>query len=368
MERGNMKKRLLPLLTAFVLISGLLMGCTAKPQYKKYRSEFMDTFDTNVIVMAYASSQAEFDALFDIVHDGFVRMHRLFDIYHSYSGINNIKTINDNAGIQPVKVDADIIELIELSKEWNKKTGGVVNIALGSVLSIWHEYRDAGISDPASAQLPPMADLKAASAHTDINKVIVDKAASTVYLADPDMSLDVGAVAKGYATEAVARLLMEKGYSSVLISAGGNIRAIGAPLDGVRKKWGVGIKDPNSPLAGSTDESNLLDVAFVTDMSVVSSGVYERFYTVDGQQYHHLIDPDTLMPSTHYKAVTVITQDSGIADLLSTALFLMPLDKAQPFAESLDGVEALWILPDDTVVTTGRMKSMLRDMGGATAQ
>ena len=148
---------------------------------------------------------------------------------------------------------------------------------------------------------------------------------------------------------------MEKGYGSVLISAGGNIRAIGAPLDGVRKKWGVGIKDPNSPLAGSTDESNLLYVAFVTDMSVVSSGVYERFYTVDGRQYHHLIDPDTLMPSTYYKAVTVVTQDSGIADLLSTALFLMPSSRRQ-FAESLDGVETLWILPDDTVVTTGGMK------------
>ncbi|MGI5918880.1 MAG: FAD:protein FMN transferase [Christensenellales bacterium] len=363
-----MKKRLLPLLMAFVLIMGLLTGCAPKPHHKKYRSEFMDTFDTNVIVMAYTSSQAEFDALFDIIHDEFVRMHRLFDIYHSYSGINNIKTINDNAGIQPVKVDTDIIELIELSKEWHKKTDGVANIALGSVLSIWHEYREAGISDPSSAQLPPMADLKAASAHTDIDKVIVDKAASTVYLADPDMSLDVGAVAKGYATEVVARLLMEKGYGSVLISAGGNIRAIGAPLDGVRKKWGVGIKDPNSPLAGSTDESNLLDVAFVTDMSVVSSGVYERFYTVDGKQYHHLIDPDTLMPSTHYKAITVVTQDSGIADLLSTALFLMPPDMAQEFAESLDGVEALWILTDDAVVTTGGMKAMLRDMGGATAQ
>jgi thiamine biosynthesis lipoprotein len=89
---------------------------------------------------------------------------------------------------------------------------------------------------------------------------------------------------------------------------------------------------------------------------------------VDGKQYHHLIDPDTLMPSTHYKAITVVTQDSGIADLLSTALFLMPPDMAQEFAESLDGVEALWILTDDAVVTTGGMKAMLRDMGGATAQ
>jgi thiamine biosynthesis lipoprotein len=363
-----MKKRLLPMLTVSILLAGMLLGCSQKPQYNKYRSEFMDTFDTDVIVMAYASSQDDFDALFKIVHDEFVRIHRLCDIYHDYDGINNIKTINDNAGIQPVKVDASIIDLIKLSKEWDKKTGGVVNIALGSVLSIWHQYREAGIDDPGSAQLPPMADLEAASMHTNIDDVIIDEAASTVYLADPEMSLDVGAVAKGYATEVVADLLMEKGYSSVLISAGGNVRAIGTPLDGVRKKWGVGIKDPNSPLAGSTDESNLLDVAFVTDMSVVSSGVYERFYTIDGQQYHHLIDPATLMPANYYKAVTVVTQNSGVADLLSTALFLMPTEQAQSFVESLDGVEALWVMPDNTIIETSGMKAMLRDLGGATAQ
>jgi len=356
------------LLAALALIAGMLTGCSQKPQYYKYSSEFMDTFDTDVIVMAYTQSDAQFDDLLGTVHDEFLKMHQLFDIYHDYDGINNIKTINDNAGIRPVKVDSHIIDLIKLSKEWYKKAGGAVNIAMGAVLSIWHDYREAGIADPASAKLPPMADLKSASAHTDIDNVIIDEAASTVYLADKDMSLDVGAVAKGYTTEVTADMLTAKGFGSVLISAGGNIRAIGAPLDGTRNKWGVGIKDPDSPLSGSTEESNLLDVAFVTNMSVVSSGVYERFYTVNGKQYNHLIDPSTLMPGNYYKAVTVVTEDSGMADLLSTALFLMPPDKARSFAESLDGVEALWVMPDDSLSETSGMKSILRDLGGATAQ
>jgi len=128
----------------------------------------------------------------------------------------------------------------------------------------------------------------------------------------------------------------------------------------------VGIKDPDSPLAGSTDESNLLDVAFVTNLSVVSSGVYERFYTVDGIAYHHLIDPETLIPADYYKAVTVVLEDSAQADLLSTVLFLMPPDESLNFAENLDGVEALWVMPDNEVVLTSGMKQMLRDMGGAT--
>ncbi len=356
------KRLLMTLLALTVLATG--SGCAVEPTYSRYRSDFMDTFDTVVTVMAYAQSDAQFDEILAIAHDEFLKMHKLFDIYHNYDGINNIKTINDNAGIKPVMVDPHIIEMIKLSKEWYRKTGGAVNIAMGSVLSIWHNYREAGIDDPGHAQLPPMSGLKAADAHTDIDRVIVDEKSSTVYLENKEMSLDVGAVAKGYATEVVADLLTDKGFDSVLISAGGNVRAIGMPKDGVRSKWSVGIKDPDSPLQGSTDEENLLDVAYVTNISVVSSGSYERFYVVDGKAWHHLIDPSTLMPADYYKAVTVVTEDSAEADILSTALFLMPPDESLAFAQDM-GVEALWVMPDNELVYTPGMKVLLRDLGGA---
>jgi thiamine biosynthesis lipoprotein len=354
-------------LIVFCLVLALSQsGCETKPQYEKYSNEFLDTFDTAVIVMAYAQSDDEFDDIFGTVYDTFTELNELFDIYHDYEGINNIKTINDNAGVKPVEVDKQIIELLKLSKDWYTKTDGIVNVAMGSVLRIWHDYREAGEFDPSVAELPPIEKLKDASLHTDINQVIIDEQASTVYLSDSRMRLDVGAVAKGFATEIAADKLIDKGYESVLISAGGNVRAIGTPKDGVRSKWGVGIKDPDSPLAGSTDESNLLDVAFVTNLSVVSSGVYERFYTVDGIAYHHLIDPETLMPADYYKAVTVVLEDSAQADLLSTVLFLLSPDESLKFAENLDGVEALWVMPDNEIVLTSGMKQMLRDMGGAT--
>lgn len=350
-------------LLAGLILAASLTGCGgagSKNGYAKYRGDFYDTFDTVVTVMAYARSEKDFNGMLDMAHENFIKLHKLFDIYHNYEGINNIKTVNDNAGIAPVKVDPQIISLIKLSKEWYEKTDGIVNIAFGPVLKIWHDYREAGMDDPENAELPPMEDLEAASQYTDINKVIVDEAASTVYLEDKHMSLDLGAVAKGFTTEYVEKLLEEAGYDSVLISAGGNIRAIGYPLDGVRDKWNVGIKNPDSPLEGSTDESNLLDVANVADTSVVSSGVYERFYTVDGKQYHHLIDPGTLMPADYYKAVTVIVKDSGVADLLSTALFLMPPEKSLEYAKNI-GVEALWVMPDNSLVFTPGIKDMLRD-------
>lgn len=359
-----MKRTVLLITCVLVLLS--LFGCAPSQKYQKFSGEFLDTFDTSVIVMAYASSQEEFDDILKTVYDTFANLHKQFDIYHDYDGINNVKTINDNAGAAPVKVDSAVIDMLEMSKEWYDKTNSIVNVAMGSVLRIWHDYREAGEYDPSVAEVPPIDQLRDASMHTAIDDMIIDEQASTVYLTDSRMSLDVGAVAKGYATEVAANRLIEKGYDSVLISAGGNVRAVGAPKDGVRNNWSVGIKDPDSPLAGSTDESNLLDVAFVKNLSVVSSGVYERFYTVNGVNYHHLIDPETLMPADYYKAVTVVLEDSGQADLLSTALFLMPPDESLKFAESLDGVEALWVMPDNEIITTSGMKDMLRDLGGAT--
>ena len=230
-----MKKIIFPLL-GLAMISALFAGCGGSKS-AKYRSDFLDTFDTVVTVMAYADSDTEFDALLETVHDSFLEMHRLFDIYNTYGGINNIKTINDNAGQKPVKVDARIIDLLTQAKTWYKKTDGKVNVAMGSVLGIWHDYREAGLADPENAALPPMDDLQTAAQHTDIRDVVIDEAASTVYLTDKAMRLDVGAVAKGYAAEAVAGLLIEQGYDSVLISAGGNVRAIGHPEDGLRSKW-----------------------------------------------------------------------------------------------------------------------------------
>ena len=360
-----MKKLTIYILLACLLLS-LISGCAPEETgYQKYQYEFYDTFDTVVIVLAFARSQEEFDTLTDIVHSRMLTLHQLFDIYHDYEGINNLKTINANAGIQPVKVDAAVIDLLTQAKQWDEKTGGIVNVAMGAVLSIWHDFREAGMLDEATAKLPPQEALEEAAQHTDINQIVIDEAASTVYLSDKGMRLDVGAMAKGYAVEVVADELIAQGYDSVLISGGGNVRAIGAPRDGERDKWSVGIIDPEVSTDLIVQQQKLLDVAYVTDMSVVSSGGYERFYRVDGAAYHHLIDPKTLYPANYYQAVSVLTEDSTQADALSTALFLMPPEEALAFAESMEGVEALWVMPDDTLMYTDGVKPMLRDLGGA---
>lgn len=358
-----MKKVCIPLLAIVMMLSACTIGHQSLSGYTKYTYEFLGTFDTVVQFMGYAKGEDDFETMAKLGESRFLELHKLFDIYNDYEGINNIKTINDNAGIKPVEVKQEIIDLILFSKEWYDKTGGIANIALGPVLRIWHDYREAGIADPAHAEVPPMAALKEANQFTDIHQVIVDTERKTVYLSDPHMLLDVGSVAKGYATEIVCDELVQKGYTSFIISSGGNVKVIGKPLDGTRSKWGIGIQNPDGDPLNPDDTP--LDTVFLNVGSVVTSGDYQRFYTVNGQIYHHLIDPKTLMPGTHYRSVSVMAEDSGLCDFMSSTLFLLPLKEAKALAERL-GVEAFWILQDGSYEATEAMKASMKKLGGAT--
>jgi thiamine biosynthesis lipoprotein len=198
--------------------------------------------------------------------------------------------------------------------------------------------------------------LKEKAQHTDINKMIINEKDSTVYLEDPEMSLDVGAVAKGYATEKVAEIAQQNGFTSGSISVGGNVRTLGAKAD-TKEAWNIGIQNPDL----DSPDTNLY-ILELKDMSLVTSGVYERYYTVDGKQYHHIIDPKTLMPATYFVSVSIVTKDSGLADALSTSVFNMPYEQGLKLIESLPDTEALWVFPNgDMKYSSGFAKYIHED-------
>ena len=319
---------------ALVLVLLLLTGCaSAAPEAatkEQYTATFLTLFDTVTTIIGRADSEEAFKETSQTIHDDLLRYHELFDIYNDYDGINNIKTINDNAGIAPVKVDRAIIDLLLDCKEYYDLTGGKVNAALGSVLRLWHDARNDGINDPQNASLPNMEALQEASRHTGFENVIIDEAASTVYLSDPEVSLDVGAIAKGWATQRAA----ENAPAGMLISVGGNVCATGPKLsDGT--PWVIGIQEPDQ-----ADKNQ--HTVFITKNSVVTSGDYQRTFWVDGKAYHHIIDPETLMPATYWRSVSIICPDSGLADALSTALFLMGREEGEALAKEC-GAEVLWV-------------------------
>ena len=319
--------------------SATLVSC-GKAKQNRYEAEFLTLFDTMTKIVAYMDDKKQFTAYANEIHDELETYHQLYDIYHDYKGINNIKTINDHAGKEPVKVDKKILDLLEFAKKSYILTKGETNVAMGSVLKIWHQYREEGVSDPDRAQLPPDRDLREAAKHMNIDDVIIDEKASTVFLKDPAMSLDVGAVAKGYAVEQGSRTVKADGLDSGLISVGGNVTAIGAK-DRQGDPWNVAIENPDK----QSDQDHL-KIVLLTDASLVASGNYERYYEVNGKRYHHLIDKDTLYPSEYFASVSILCGDSGMADLLSTAVYNMPFEEGAELIESLPGTEAMWVYSD----------------------
>lgn len=358
---------------------------TAKDGAKWYKGKasFYGTFDTIITVITYTEEEKQFDEYVGMIREEYQRLHRLYDNYNKYDGVNNVMTLNEEAAKGPVKVDKDLLDIVVFSQKHFQEALGKTNIGMGSVLRLWHDARDAageymsGLpngesewTDPDSnvtftAKLPEMAALQEANKYTNVFDIVADENNSTIFYKNDKVKMDVGAVAKGYATEVVAQKLEKAGLKSALISAGGNVRSIGIPQDG-RDAWGVGVQNPrrdtNDPNSSITSE-----VLYIgADTSVVTSGDYQRFYTVDGKKYHHLIDPVTLMPGTMHSSVTVVVKDSGMADYLSTAFFLANAEETKQLLDNFKALDVgvIWIDDAGNVTSTDNMKPLqgsLRD-------
>ncbi|WNF36703.1 FAD:protein FMN transferase [Bacillaceae bacterium IKA-2] len=352
-----MKKMVVTFISILLLLLTACSSQTEEQEYHKYSTNFLDTFDTVVQVIGYTSSEEEFLEYVSEIQKRFQRFHKLFDKYQEYEGVNNIKTINNNAGAEPVKVEQEIIDLIVFSKEWHGRTYGKMNIAVGSLLEVWDESIEQARKNPDYATLPPMSQLETASLHVNIDDIIVDQESMTVFLADENMSLDFGAVAKGYAAEVVGREMIEKGFTSGVIISGGNWKVLGKRHDTEREHWTVGIQNPEKPHA--LDETGILARVHTEGKSLDTSGDYQRYVMIEDLRVHHIIDAETLMPGNYHRGVTVLADDSGVAEFLATELFLLPYEQGRDLVDSLDGIEALWVLKDNTVKTTEGMKDSM---------
>lgn len=335
-------------LCALVLtLSMLLCGCTgAGEEQKQYSATFLTVFDTVTTILGRDVSEAAFTEKAQAVHDELLRYHQLFDIYNEYEGLNNLKTVNDHPG-EAVSVDKAIVDMLLDCKAYYELTGGRVNAAMGSVLRLWHEAREDGLNDFANAYLPDGEALAQAAEHADWDDVLIDEEHLTVTIADPGLRLDVGAIAKGWSVQRAAETAPE----GLLISVGGNVCATG-PKDSTGTPWVVGVQDPDGG-------ENYLHTLYLTKGSMVTSGDYQRAYMVDGELYHHIIDPDTLYPGKLWRAVTVVCPDSGLADALSTALFLLPIEEGQKLLDACEST-AMWVDAEGNMYYSTGFEDLIR--------
>lgn len=316
-------------LIASTLLLLLLAGCETQPT--KFRAEYFDYFDTFIEVTFYCEDENTSQAIMDKVDGVLKEYHQLFDPYQSYAQVTNLKTINDAANKQ-FTLDPILADTIRFCLDNYDRSGGKVNIAAGSVLRLWHDYMVQGVS------LPPMIDLQKAGQNINIGNISLN--GNELSIQNSNTKLEFGAIAKGIAAEAVVAAMKEEGVVSGIVNMGGNVVCFGKPPE--RDYYVAAIQNPKG-------EGIVAKVA-VTDGSLVTSGDYQRFYMVNGQKYHHIIDLHTLMPGGNFSSVTVYHESSAIADLLSTTLFLSSFSKGSAIAQDY-GAEVLWIYPD------GRMES-----------
>lgn len=310
-------------------------------ELEKHTEKVYEYFDTITTFMAYTKDEEEFEHYVRVLNEELKKYHELYNSYDAFEGVNNFRTINENAGKKPVAVDPKIIELIEYSKEMYDLTGGKINIAMGSLLGLWHDAREISVNNPDEAKIPEESVLKKASSHKDINAIEIDKEKNTVYISDPDVRVDIGAIGKGYATKIIAKRLEEEGLKHGILSVGGDDVLIGDNPASENSYYKIAIQNPDL----EDKENPYSSVVSLRNTSVVTSGDYQRYFMVDGKRYHHIIDPETMYPSTKWRSVSVILDDIAEADTISTYLFILDYEEGLEFAKKV-GAEVLWIDED----------------------
>lgn len=306
-------------------------------------------FDTTITIMGYTKDEETFDEYFQLAHDTFSKYNELFDIYNTYPGVNNLMSVNENAGIEPVAVDPLIIDMLKMAKEYTE-ISPYFNVTYGAVFNIWHDYREEGIelnTKGEPGRVPTLEELKEAEKYTGWDKVVIDDVNNTVYLKEKGVRLDVGAIAKGLATELVAQKLETEGLEHGIISGGGNIRTINNKPDG---PWKIGVQEPSPEISAPSIDIFSLEES----MSVVTSGDYQRtYYGPDNVMYSHLINPKTLFPQNSFRSVTVVMENSALADIFSTSMYMMEFDEANTFIEEYnikypeDKLEVFWVMDEN---------------------
>jgi len=291
----------------------------------KEHSKSFFYMDTYINVKIYSNNTRKVNEAMLEVDKIYEKYHKLTNRYDSYPNITNIYYINNNLGMnEKIKIEKELYNIIDYAIDAYYESNGLFNIALGNAIDVWRSYRIQGHGVPTYSELSNIGSLS-------IDDIILHD--DYMIEIDSNVKIDLGAISKGYTTEIVGNYLESVGLDKYIINAGGSVK-VGNHYD--NEKYKIGIKDPQK------GGNEIFKVVNGNNISVVTSGSYERYYEYNNEVYHHIIDPKTLYPPRNFLAVTVISKDSKMADILSTVVFLMPFDEGKEYIDSLINVEAIW--------------------------
>ncbi|MFP4330205.1 MAG: FAD:protein FMN transferase [Spirochaetaceae bacterium] len=302
-----------------------VIGCSpdeASARRQVSRTEY--ALGTYISVRAFDADDSLLEAVFDAVLEIERKMSVTRDDYDS----TELLELNRRAGQEPYQVSPDTYEVLQAAREYSELTEGAFDLTIGPLVDLW-DIGSETASVPAEERIAEAAD------RVDYTKVRFE-GDNSVYLEESGMGVDVGAIAKGYAADEAARILIDAGVEHALLDFGGNILTIGNKPDDT--DWRIGIQHPEE------ERNEFLGILTSRDETVVSSGAYERYFMEDGVRYHHILDRRTGYPSrSGLLSSTIVAEESMAADALSTATFVLGFEEAQQLIESLPEVEGILV-------------------------
>jgi len=328
------------------LLALLSMGLCASSaladtDHKVIRSA--NAMGTAVHITVWTDDEA---AAVDAIGKAFAEFRRVDQLMSSWTKTGAVARINDSAGSrEPVEVDAEVFGVVERALDAARTTRGAFDITVGAFRGLWKFDQDKDGSIPAADAVAGRLPL------VNFRRVRVNRKKRTVYLAKKGMRITLGGIAKGHAVDNAVAILREAGFQDFILQAGGDLYVSGQKGE---EPWVVGIRDPRGGRSAPFAILPLSDATFST------SGDYERSVIVDGKRYHHILDPKTGRPASRVRSVTVKADDAITADVLSTSLFVMGVERGMKLVERTRGVEAVFVDADNQVHVSSGLQGKLQ--------
>jgi FAD:protein FMN transferase len=306
----------------------------ASAMYKKAMKLMGNHFEITVIAEDEAWAYAQIDK-------GVQEIQRIEKLLTTFSEDSETNLINSNAGIAAVKVSTEIIELIQRALKISSVTQGAFDLSYGSVdKSLWN-------FDTTMTALPSKEVAKKSVRLINYKHIIVDIKNSTVFLKEKGMRIGFGGIGKGYAAESAKKIMQAAGVQSGVVNASGDLTTWGTQANG--DKWTIGIVHPELVSA-------IFSYMNISELSVATSGNYEKFIMIDGEKYSHTINPRTGLPVKGIKSVTIVSTNAEIADAMATPVMIMGIHAGLDMINQIKDIEAIVIDDENKLYTSHNIK------------
>lgn len=332
----NKLKRIFSILS-ILCFSTLLISCSDKksaPISPLRESEF---FMGTVVTISLYDKQDE-----AILQKCFERVEEIENLVSINKTGTELDKVNDNSGIAPVKVSDTTYNIVKRGLYYSQLTNGSFDITIGPVVKLW----SIGLPE---AKVPTQFEIDEALSHVGYENLVLNDEEKSIFLKNKDMKIDLGSIAKGYTADEIAKILKDEGVNKAIIDLGGNVLTLGEKAENT--PWKIGIQNPDQ------SRGAIVGTIEVTDKSVVTSGIYERFYEKDGKKYHHLLSPFDGYPfDNEIAGVSIISDKSMDGDALSTSVFSLGVEEGLKFVETQENIDAIFITKDNKVYITSGIR------------